>query len=682
MKIDLSCPVEVWEASCPTPEQEACRLKLFNLTDKTVTSVEINVFTEDKNGRELQHVIHRCYSLHGRPHSAFEAGIAMEYCGDAVRAEATAMKVWFDDNTVWRKDRTPLTEYTSNVLPPCKDLDMLQYIAGPGAIGFPEEQEQVWICICGRANNPADTFCARCRQTKARIFESYNRETIRDQYALKERQLALRSRAAREDNARLQMEREEEYYQKTAKETGDHRLLTALLITVVFTLLLFFVGIPGLRVMSAVYGMEHGHAAEAEQILTELRTFPGAEGQLERCRGLRAEQTLGSGNIDALAEAAEIFRSRGTGEADAMALTADYERAKLLMDQGSPKEARELFRSLGEYENSPELLRECSYRIACELFDSSFYGMALEEFSALDGYLDSAEKQNQCIYYPAQQYKENKEYNAAIAEFGRIPDYADSQEQIKACYWLKGASLEETDPAEAAKAYAEAGNYGDGTGKARALRYALAAQAEAAGDLAGAAELYRLAVPYEDALNHAYTCTYLIGERALEAGDYETAREVYATLPKDYRETEDRLAETRYRPATEAQKSGNWETAVNLFAEIPEYKDSAVRLEKCRYELARSLQAAGDYDAAAIWYEQLGEYADSAKQLNNCHYDRAIQHMEAGEYEEAAALFTVLGNYKDSSTRLKDAQALAAETVQTPTTDDTAGLRDFAVEDE
>lgn len=678
MKIDLSCPVEVWEASCPVPEREACSLKLFNLTDKNVNSVEINVSVTDKNGHELQHIIHRCYSLRGRPHSVFEAGAAMTYDSGAVRAEASVMKVWFDDNTVWRKSRDPLTDYTPNSLSPCRDLDMLQYVAGSSAAGFPEEQENVWLCVCGRPNGPETPVCARCQQTKERVFGSYNRDTIRDLYERKEHQLALRSRAVREDNARLQQKREEEYNLKTAKETGDRRLLIALGIAAVFALLLFFVGIPGLRVLSAVYGMDHGQAAEAEQVLTELRAFPGAEEQLARCRYLRAEQTLGSDNPEKLAEAAAIFREdggEGTGE---LAMSADYERARLIMEQGGSEEAAEIFRALGDYRDSRDQTVECDYRTARGLFDSAFYGMALEKFSALGDYKDSVEKSNLCVYLPAAQLMENGEYDAAIAEYGKVADYSDSREQIKVCHWLKASSLEGTDPEAAAAAYEQAGDYADSKQKARALRYALGAEAETAGDLTAAAEQFRLAVPYEDALNRAYTCVYTLAEQHLTAEEYEAARELYATLPLAYRETEDRIAETRYRPAVTAQKNGDWQTAVTLFEALGEYKDGPSRLEKCRYELARSLQNGGRFEEAIPLYEALGEYSDSAKQLSNSRYDLAVRLAESGEYKKAAELFTALGNYKDSSTRLKDVNAL----LETAAPESTAAPADFAVEDE
>ena len=79
-------------------------------------------------------------------------------------------KVWCDLGTVWRKDRTPRISYTSNALKPGRELDALRFVAGDTAIGFPEEQENAWLCVCGRPNRPGSELCARCRRTREVVF--------------------------------------------------------------------------------------------------------------------------------------------------------------------------------------------------------------------------------------------------------------------------------------------------------------------------------------------------------------------------------------------------------------------------------------------------------------------------------------------------------------------------------
>ncbi|NLD51343.1 MAG: hypothetical protein GX650_00480, partial [Clostridiales bacterium] len=40
MRIDLSCPVELWHFRLPTQDYPVVALQLFNLSDKTVTSIQ------------------------------------------------------------------------------------------------------------------------------------------------------------------------------------------------------------------------------------------------------------------------------------------------------------------------------------------------------------------------------------------------------------------------------------------------------------------------------------------------------------------------------------------------------------------------------------------------------------------------------------------------------------------
>ena len=72
---------------------------------------------------------------------------------DVSGVELAIEKVWFDDATIWRRGTASLTEYESNALPAGRRLDQLRFVAGPDAVGYPEWQRRVWVCVCGRAND-------------------------------------------------------------------------------------------------------------------------------------------------------------------------------------------------------------------------------------------------------------------------------------------------------------------------------------------------------------------------------------------------------------------------------------------------------------------------------------------------------------------------------------------------
>ena len=57
MRIDLTCPVEAWRATLPTPEKAACDVTLFNLSSLQVVSVEITLLLSSADGEETARII-------------------------------------------------------------------------------------------------------------------------------------------------------------------------------------------------------------------------------------------------------------------------------------------------------------------------------------------------------------------------------------------------------------------------------------------------------------------------------------------------------------------------------------------------------------------------------------------------------------------------------------------------
>ena len=49
MKIDLTCPVELWQYAMPTEENAECTFVMNNLSDKVVTSVQVTLSCFDEN---------------------------------------------------------------------------------------------------------------------------------------------------------------------------------------------------------------------------------------------------------------------------------------------------------------------------------------------------------------------------------------------------------------------------------------------------------------------------------------------------------------------------------------------------------------------------------------------------------------------------------------------------------
>ena len=54
VRIDLTCPVELWQFELPSEGYPACSLMLYNLSDRLVTSVEVTAVLKDQAEEQLQ----------------------------------------------------------------------------------------------------------------------------------------------------------------------------------------------------------------------------------------------------------------------------------------------------------------------------------------------------------------------------------------------------------------------------------------------------------------------------------------------------------------------------------------------------------------------------------------------------------------------------------------------------
>ena len=204
MFINLSCPAELFRTVLPTEESPACGLLLYNLSDRVIVSAEVTLRLLNRRGEEEERLVYRARALNGRPHNTFTMNVPCTPAPAIRQAEVSIDKVWFADNAVWRKEPGQETEYVPNQLPVSRSLSNLKFVAGESAVGYPSQQEGVWVCVCGRPNPDRDPFCARCLRQKELVFARFNREAVEKQLNQKERQLELKSRSALEDTARLQ----------------------------------------------------------------------------------------------------------------------------------------------------------------------------------------------------------------------------------------------------------------------------------------------------------------------------------------------------------------------------------------------------------------------------------------------------------------------------------------------
>ncbi|MCE5342851.1 MAG: hypothetical protein LLF96_04575, partial [Eubacteriales bacterium] len=67
MKIDLTCPVELWQYTTPTPANPDCGFVLNNLSDKVVVSIQVTLASYGEDELPLLRQVERIQGLKAGP---------------------------------------------------------------------------------------------------------------------------------------------------------------------------------------------------------------------------------------------------------------------------------------------------------------------------------------------------------------------------------------------------------------------------------------------------------------------------------------------------------------------------------------------------------------------------------------------------------------------------------------
>ncbi|MDO4483195.1 MAG: hypothetical protein Q4C54_01815 [Clostridia bacterium] len=663
MRIDLTCPAEVWKTELPGEGKPYLTVTLYNLTDHFINSVEVCAVFSDKEGEHAERVVHRAHDLDGRPGTAFSLKVPCEMKESLPAVEVIPDKVWFDSNAVWRRGRDSMTEYRSNALPNSRSLEQLRFVAGPNAAGFPEEQENVWLCVCGRPNGKEEAVCARCRQSKKKVFSTYCRANVEKQVNQHLKQFELKARAVREDNSRLQLQREQEYNRKRKKRRKVMAVTGTVLAAGVLAYGSVFHLVPYLRYQNAVSQMESGSYEAAHRAFAAMGDYKDAAALGQDCAYSHALTQLDSGDEARLLAARETFSAMADyKDAADNALEADYRRAGLMAahDRAGAEDVYQALASEG-YKDAAVQLEKCRFADGEELLAEGKFDEARAVFASLtvEGAADMVQ---QCDLRKAEALLAGGDYESAIALTKELPDLPEAQALLKKAWYAKGTALRAAgDYAAAGDAFFAAGDEQDAAEQAKECLYIPADEAYANGDLLTAAELFGRITGYRDSSEKYADAAYRTAEEAVKDKEYDLALRFLVTLPADYLDNVALQQRCIYEPAKEVLEQGDYAKAVQGFEAVITYEDSAVLLQKAKYGYAGQLAENGDYASAVALYSQLGTYEDAKKNLRMARYNLGLQLMNNEDWAGAAAEFELLGSYKDSADRLKQCRYVQAE---------------------
>ncbi len=665
MRIDLTCPVELWQYAMPTESAAECTFVMNNLSSKVVASIMVTLNCYGKQDQLLFRQSERVQGLKAGVGERFSIVILPTQWEGVEGMDLVVEKVWFDGATIWRRGNAPLTQYTPNTLNNGRALDHLRFVAGRDAVGYPQVQEEAWLCVCGRANALESARCCRCERGRETVFASYHKENVEAVIAVRERKLDDEGRKAREDNSRLNEEENKRRSAVKRKRRTRWRLVGGIAAALAVIGAGVFWGLPTMQYQNAKQLMESGQYEKASEAFAAMGTFRGADQQSLQCRYQQAAALQEAGDLESLQKAQEIFAS------------------------------------LGDYEDSQARSQETLYAIGEGYYAQGQYDQAADRFQSLGDYEDSAAKLDQCMYAQADALYQNGQYSLAQSLFATIADYSDAADRVRGCQYAMAQESEMNgDYAQAAQLYLQAGEYEDAAQRYLQCQYQTAAAEAEAGNMERAGSLFLACGDYEDAAQRGKECIYQYACQQRDDGAYELAASAFRRIP-DYQDAQEQITYCVYHQADSAQTQGDYASAVMLFTTVGDYEDAPQRIQECSYLLALDFIAKGDYHAAeelllpmegneeysaqltnvrfklAEKAFELGDYETAlkyytllddelyAERMKECAYMQGQQQMEAALYENAIVSFTAAGDFQGAAEALEDAAIKLAELCET-----------------
>ena len=652
LKIDLNSPVEVWRIDAPHTGFPSCELTLFNLSGQQVVSVEVTLTLLDPDGQEITRITHRAHGLTGAPQRTFAMSVPVEEPVSVGGCEAVIEKVWYDNSSIWRRGKEPLTEYTPNNLHRSAALSELREVAGDMAAGYPEMQGDLWLCVCGRPNPVSIVHCVRCGRDKRDVFTHFSKEAVESVIAARDKATDDQNRVAVEETSKLQAQREQE-----VTKHRRHRRIVAGAIALILLILgggygIMFHLLPQMKYNDAQQALDNGEYTVAAEKFAEISRYKDAAAMVEESNYRAAQALLESGSAtrETLTQARSLLDtlSDQTRTAD-LRKSADYQEALLLLNDNQLDAADALLTTLGDYQDSAAQRQEITYRrLSAELETTEDYESVRDRLSALNGYRDSATLIERAWYLEAQDLLEAGDAVSALACLEEIPDYTGTAELAREAHYAYGKQLQAAgETATAAEQFYAAKGYADADAQANESYYAPAVKALENGKYKEAARLLQNIRDYSNADDLWKQAIYQQAQAEMNALDFDAATTLLQQLPVDYEDVATLLKDCVYRPAQLAYSRGEYETAIAGFTAVSDYSEAAEMIRLCNYDWAAKKAQDGDYDGAIAMYEALGDYKDSVQKISDVRAMKAQSLAEAGTLENlqsAAVIYADLGD--------------------------------------
>ena len=205
MLIDLSCPIENRGISVRTNSETGenyILLKLLNISEKTIVSVNLNVKAFDENGTEIASLPVEITELSANPKEYFaeNKAISLSEIPDAKNFIVDVISATFENGEIYEPSEDNTIDYDDSEAPLADALALRELV--PEAICYSSENDEYWRCACGRPNFLDAQNCARCGREKETVLTNYSSKSALNNTLLaikeQEEQKALEEEMARE----------------------------------------------------------------------------------------------------------------------------------------------------------------------------------------------------------------------------------------------------------------------------------------------------------------------------------------------------------------------------------------------------------------------------------------------------------------------------------------------------
>lgn len=580
-------------------------IKMRNLTDKTITSVDVEITPLGVTGKEIGSVIGHTYAnLKCGRNEEFGEDVLVSIPSSNPRSLSVRLTgIEFDDGSVFEDNGC---EYEAIPRPrPLKShynefqLATFSKLFGSNGKYLPFEYKDLRVCTCGAILRSDENICFDCKNDFEKLI-SVDSEQLRKS--------GIYEKAC-----------------ETLSKADSGKLLTSMTDEATYRNALYLISNQKDRLFTYTNDVDNiiKTYASARKQFESIGDWEDSEEKIAYCNEKTEyyESVISKRKDKALADAEEMKKKILAGAK----LGAKIAAVALVVILVFSFFNKILIAPLSEYNSAIEAAENGNYSEAYEILDD------------LGKFKDSPEKIKEIKNMEAQQLIENGEFTSAYIILEKIGNY----EAIKENKLQRGIALINSgNYTDAYELLEEIAGYKTATEEIRKSKYerGKALIAEEKFD-SGYALLEEIA-DYKDAKTLVLESKYSRAKAHLAAQEFDKA---YALLDKipEYKDAKAIVDKSRYERGTAILASGDFDGAVAILSHCLDYLDTKKLLSDDCYKKAEAFTAKGKYSEAAAYYEKVDAalYPDApAKSQASKVLVDAKSKFDKGDYKSALAV--------------------------------------------